>query len=107
MQGNFCNEPPEALRQTWWSNTAKMSSISGYDFQPIVAEIDAPILVIKGTEAGLPPAWIQPWAFSAPNGRMLWIEEAGYAVWIEAPDRVFPAILEFIAGKWPDGVVDG
>lgn len=103
MAGSFCNEPPEVLRQTWRVSNAKMASVAKVDFRAVVADVSAPILVVKGREAGLPAAWIEPWASSAGDGRMLWVEEAGTMVWVEAPEEVFPALLKFFNGTWPEG----
>jgi hypothetical protein len=36
-----------------------------------------------------------------PNARLVTIEGAGHAPWIEAPDRVLPAITGFLDGSWP------
>lgn len=101
MVGSFCNEPPAVLRQTWWASDAKLASVAGYDFREVVVDVSAPILVVKGREAGLPVSWIEPWAASAQDGRMLWVEQAGTSVWVEAPDEVFPALLQFFSGSWP------
>ena len=38
-----------------------------------------------------------------PNARMVTIENGGHAPWIEAPERVVPAIEQFLDGEWPDG----
>jgi pimeloyl-ACP methyl ester carboxylesterase len=37
-----------------------------------------------------------------PDARLLTVENAAHAPWIEAPDVVQPAIQEFLDGRWPD-----
>jgi len=105
MAGNFCREPPEVLRNTWRVSDAKTSSLGDFDFRSQLQRFDAPVLVIKGREAGLPPTWVEPWASAAHDGRMLWIDSAGVAVWVEKPTQVFPAIRTFLQGNWPSDAV--
>jgi len=37
-----------------------------------------------------------------PNARLLTVENAAHAPWIEAPDKVFGAIDTFLDGTWPE-----
>jgi pimeloyl-ACP methyl ester carboxylesterase len=37
------------------------------------------------------------------NARLLTVDGAGHAPWIEDPERVLPAIASFLDGTWPDG----
>ncbi|HEY7284743.1 MAG TPA: hypothetical protein VH497_04815, partial [Vicinamibacterales bacterium] len=41
------------------------------------------------------------WAASLGNARLLTVENAAHAPWIEAPDLVFGAIRTFLDGSWP------
>jgi proline iminopeptidase len=67
-------------------------------------KLTAPVLTIHGTKdrsaaygAG------RDWAAMLPNARLLTIEGAAHAPWIEAPDRVLGAMRTFFAGEWPEG----
>lgn len=95
MQASFCAEPASVLRNTWKVSAAKMSSLGDFDFRPILKRIEAPALVIKGTASGIPRSWVEGWAEALPHGEMLWVEDAGVAVWVERPDIVMAAIREF------------
>lgn len=37
-----------------------------------------------------------------PNSRLVSIDDAAHAPWIEAPTQVFGAITIFLAGVWPE-----
>jgi pimeloyl-ACP methyl ester carboxylesterase len=69
-----------------------------------VAAIDVPVLVVHGTkDRSAPYGGGREWATMLPNARLLAIEGGGHAPWIEAPERVLPAIESFLNGEWPDG----
>jgi len=38
-----------------------------------------------------------------PNARLVSVENAGHAPWVEAEELVFGAIEEFLGGTWPEG----
>jgi pimeloyl-ACP methyl ester carboxylesterase len=54
-------------------------------------------------ERGL--AMDRSWAKSIPKARLLVIPDAGRAAYVERPNVVFPAIDEFLDGRWPNGAV--
>ena len=37
-----------------------------------------------------------------PNARLVSVEKAGHAPWVEAPDLVFDSIKTFLGGVWPE-----
>lgn len=64
----------------------------------------APVLTIHGTkDRNAPYGAGRDWAHLLPNGRLLTIEGAAHAPWIEAPERVLGAMKTFFAGEWPAG----
>ena len=66
--------------------------------------VDIPVLVVHGTkDRSAPYGGGREWAMMLPDARLLSIEGAGHAPWIEAPERVLPAIETFLDGDWPDG----
>jgi len=69
-----------------------------------LAAIDLPVLVVHGRkDRSAPYGGGREWAMMLPNARMVTIENGGHAPWIEAPERVLPAIESFLNGEWPDG----
>jgi pimeloyl-ACP methyl ester carboxylesterase len=69
-----------------------------------VRRASMPILVIHGAkDRSAPYGGGRDWAAMAPNARLLSIENAAHAPWIEAPETVFAAIESFLGGAWPAG----
>jgi non-heme chloroperoxidase len=67
-----------------------------------LARIDTPILTIHGTkDRNAPYGGGREWALALPNARLLTIEDAAHAPFIEAPQEVFGAIETFLGGEWP------
>ncbi len=70
-----------------------------------LAAVTAPVLTIHGTkDRSAPYGGGRDWARMLPNARLLTVDDAGHAPWIEAPGKVFGAIETFLAGAWPRGV---
>lgn len=66
--------------------------------------IGVPALIVHGTkDRSAPYGGGREWAMTLPNARLLSIEGGGHAPWIEAPERVLPAIEDFLNGEWPEG----
>jgi pimeloyl-ACP methyl ester carboxylesterase len=42
------------------------------------------------------------WASKLQNARLLTIENGAHNSWVDAPEVIFPAIREFLDGKWPE-----
>jgi pimeloyl-ACP methyl ester carboxylesterase len=72
-----------------------------------LAPIAAPVLVIHGRQdRSAPYGGALDWARLLPVSRLLTIDKAAHAPWIEAPDLVFAAIETFLTGTWPDAALD-
>jgi proline iminopeptidase len=99
FKGNFCQEPPNVLRYTWKVGAAKMGSLGDFDLRPILANISSPCLIIKGTYITMYPEWVEEWAAWLPESRMLWVDETGFALWVEKPDVFLDACTNFIDGN--------
>ena len=70
------------------------------------ASVDAPVLTMHGNrDRSAPYGGGRDWARQLPNARLMTIDGAGHAPWIESPDAVFDAIDTFIGGAWPDAAV--
>ncbi len=64
----------------------------------------APVLIVHGTkDRSAPYGGGRDWAMQLPNARLVTVENAAHAPWIEAPELVFSAINTFLDGAWPDG----
>jgi pimeloyl-ACP methyl ester carboxylesterase len=70
-----------------------------------LAAIEAPVLTIHGTrDRSAPYGGGRDWSRLLPNARLLTVEHAAHAPWIEAPGKVFGSIETFLNGAWPNGV---
>lgn len=103
-KGSQCDMPDEALRYfmryTAWIGPRLFGD---WDFTGALGNVRAPLLVVYG---GLDPAAAQAqrgWAAAVPDGRMLVIPGAGKGAHTDRPDLFFPAVDEFLRGRWPAG----
>lgn len=69
-----------------------------------LARITAPVLTIHGTkdrqaayEGG------QAWARELPNARLVTVEGAAHAIWLDDPALLWSSIRQFLRGEWPLG----
>jgi pimeloyl-ACP methyl ester carboxylesterase len=68
-----------------------------------IATATAPVLVIHGRkDRSAPYGGGRDWAVRLPNARLMTVDDAAHAPWIEEPDRVFGAIDAFLGGAWPE-----
>lgn len=64
------------------------------------ASIRVPVLTIHGTfDRNAPYGSGVQWAATMPNAKLLTVEGAAHAVWVDAPEIVFPAIRAFLRAK--------
>jgi proline iminopeptidase len=105
-KGTTCDMAVPALRYHY-QYTARLApkAFGNWDFNQSFRGVRAPLLVIHGEldKDGL--AMNRSWVRAIPNGRLLVIPEAVRAAYAERPDAVFPAIDEFLGGRWPSGAL--
>ena len=69
-----------------------------------LANVQVPVLGVHGTkDRSAAYGGGREWALLLPNARLLTIENAAHAPWIEAPRTVPGAIQTFLEGEWPEG----
>jgi proline iminopeptidase len=67
------------------------------------ARATAPVLVVHGIkDRNAPYGGGRDWAAQLPNARLLAVDNAAHAPWIEAPELVFGSISAFLNGAWPE-----
>jgi proline iminopeptidase len=105
-KGTTCDMPVQALRYHY-QYTARLApqAFGKWDFTNSFSEVTAPVLVVHGERDTLGLAMNRSWARAIPNGRLLVIPDAVRAAYAERPDAVFPAIDEFLGGRWPNGAL--
>jgi proline iminopeptidase len=98
-----CDLPNERNFMKYWMGSLmpsmKALNLTADDF----AKATSPVLTIHGTkDRSAPYGGGREWALLLPNARLVTVEGAGHAPWIESPQIVFSAIETFLAGAWPD-----
>jgi pimeloyl-ACP methyl ester carboxylesterase len=68
-----------------------------------IGVVKSPVLTIHGTkDRSAPYGGGREWALMLPNARLLTVEDAAHAPWIESPEQVLWPIETFFEGSWPD-----
>lgn len=98
-----CDLPNERSFMKYW-NEVVLPSIRTLDFRAhALAGVGAPVLTVHGRkDRSAPYGGGRDWASRLPNARLVTVEDAGHAPWIEAPQEVFGSIREFLDGQWPE-----
>src|SRR5579871_2991292 len=103
-----CDLPNERNFMKYWLGQL-LPSINNLKLTPEeFAQASAPILLIHGDkDRSAPYAGAQEWSRRLPKARLLTIENAAHAPWIENPGSVFEALATFLNGGWPQGAQPG
>ena len=103
-----CELPNERGFLRYWMGEL-LPSLRALELTPrLLAAVQTPVLTIHGThDRSAPYGGARDWAMLLPAARLLTVEGAGHAPWIEAPERVLGAIAAFLAGEWRGGWPDG
>jgi pimeloyl-ACP methyl ester carboxylesterase len=68
-----------------------------------MARAKAPVLIVHGKQdRSAPYGGGLDWAMQLPDARLVTVENAAHAPWIEAPELVFDSIKTFLDGAWPE-----
>jgi pimeloyl-ACP methyl ester carboxylesterase len=97
-----CDVPNELNFMKHWTEVIMPSiqklQLTAEDF----AKAKLPVLTIHGRkDRSAPYGGGREWAMSLPDARLLTVENAAHAPWIETPEEVFSAIETFLDGTWP------
>ncbi len=92
-----CDLPNELNFMKYWNEYIAPSlrnlNLTDEDF----AKAQAPVLTIHGRkDRSAPYGGGREWALRWPNARLVTVDDAGHAPWIENPDKVFGAITTFL-----------
>ena len=106
-KGDFCAGTPESRTNKMKSvDKYTFPSLGNYDFRPVLGKTTARTLIIHGSEDVLPVEDARGYARLLPNSRFLLFNGTGHFMYLEAPDRFFTAVNQFLAGEWPAGAED-
>ena len=103
-RGDICAGSPDSRRNKIASvDRYTVASLGVWDWRPAMRSVKAPTLVIQGTLDPLLLASAREWAATTPDSRLLVLDGIGHFPYVEAPDRFFPPVEAFLAGRWPSG----
>lgn len=102
-----CELPNERNFMRYWIGcilpSIKSLNFTAEDF----AKAKAPVLIVHGNkDRSAPYGGGRDWAMRLPDARLLTVENAAHAPWIEAPELVFESIQKFFDGEWPEAAED-
>jgi proline iminopeptidase len=103
-KGDFCAGTPESRRNKIASvDKYTFASLGDYDWRTVLPAVTAPTLIIHGSKDVLPLEGAREYARGLQDSRLLVLDGIGHFSYVEAPDRFFAAVNEFLAGGWPEG----
>ncbi len=98
-----CELPNERNFMKHWTEKI-LPSIQSVKIAEIASKLRTPVLTIHGTkDRSAAYGGGREWASMLPDARLVTIEGAAHAPWIEAPERVLGAVRTFFEGRWPEG----
>lgn len=98
-----CDRPNERRAFAYWTRHVLPSMDALSLTVDTLSAVASPVLVLHGrSDRSAPYGGARDWAAMLPNARLLTVERAAHAPWIEAPDLVFGSIDTFLNGRWPD-----
>lgn len=76
-----------------------IESLGDWDYRPLLRSLTMPALVIEGAQSVVPLSSAREWAKTLPKGRLLLIDEAGHANWLDQPDVFREKVGAFLDGN--------
>ena len=97
-----CNLPNELNFMRYWTEHVHPSMRSVKLTPDDYARAKAPVLIVHGRrDRSSPYGGAREWAMTLPNARLVTLDTAAHAPWIEAGQEVFGSIETFLDGEWP------
>jgi pimeloyl-ACP methyl ester carboxylesterase len=100
-----CHLPNERSFMGYWATHVEPSLRRAAPSDAALGRVTCPVLVVHGTaDRSAPYEGGRAWARRLPDARLLALEGAAHAPWIERP-AVIAAIRDFLDGTWPEAAV--
>ena len=106
MKGELCGGPVQAVRLQKLVNERTWQALGDWNILPSLHVVQAPVLVVHGSNDMIPVKSSATWSETFPNSRLLIIEDSGHMTHVEQPQKFFNAVRTFFQGSWPPGAVD-
>lgn len=99
-----CDQPNESGFMRYWT-AVLMPSLQKLVFtEKEVSRLQSPVLVVHGRkDRNAPYGGGRDWAKLWPEARLMTIDNAAHAPWVEAREFVLKGLEEFFQGRWPEG----
>ena len=91
----------EQIRSLGITRNNTVAMLGDWDYRPLLRTLKMPALVIEGAQTVTTLTSPREWAASLPNGRLLLIESAGHANWLDQPATFARAVGSFLDGRFP------
>lgn len=99
-----CELPNESGFMRYWMGSLVPSIQKLQVPEEEIANMKAPVLVVHGDkDRNAAYGGGRDWALLWPDARLLTVENAAHAPWVEGPEVVFGGIEMFLNGEWPEG----
>jgi pimeloyl-ACP methyl ester carboxylesterase len=97
-----CDLPNEVNFMTHWMGRV-LPSLGRLGLTPEqIARAAMPVLTVHGRkDRSAPYGGAREWGMLLPDARLLTVDRAAHAPWIEAPDEVRGPVDTFLSGTWP------
>jgi len=97
-----CDLPNEVNFMTHWMGRV-LPSLHRLGLTPEqIAKAAMPVLTVHGRkDRSAPYGGAREWAMLLPDARLLTVDRAAHAPWLEAPDEVRGPVEMFLGGTWP------
>lgn len=97
-----CDDTNEVGFMRVWTGTI-LPSLRDLQWSPEqVSRAGMPVLIVHGRQdRSAPYGGALDWAALLPNARLLTVNQAAHAPWLEQPDEVLGPLATFLSGEWP------
>jgi pimeloyl-ACP methyl ester carboxylesterase len=92
-----CDAPADALRRYPANSERAMGLLRTWRWQPMLADIRARTLIVRGAEDPAPLEAARDWERRIPGARLLEVAGAGAFPHAERPEVFFPEVERFLA----------
>jgi proline iminopeptidase len=92
-----CDAPAAALRRYPDNAERALALLRFWRWQPMLADIEAPTLVVRGADDPAPLEAARDWAERIPGARLLEVPGAGAFPHVERPEVFIPEVERFLA----------
>ena len=102
-----CDAPADALRRYPATAERAWGLLRTWKWQPMLADVRARTLVVRGADDPAPLEAARDWAASIPGARLLEVPGAGAFPHAERPELFFPELERFLAGTAEADTIPG